>query len=200
MGGFRQLIGPGVVFTCHRGRAWRGDQSLREQNPKTIPVGSRNSYFDKVAIANSLEGLTPLDLRRTYASLSIQAAVSPKALQEAMGHSDIRLTMDVYASLFEEDKDDQATRLSVTAKRAFSEKCSQNVRMSTENKPNTWSRLGDSNSEPTHYERRVISSGMFNFVSIDERRGRPEIPSLGAVSRSYLGWDMRADSEIGCCA
>ncbi len=120
-----------------------------------------------------------------------------------MGHSNIRLTMDVYATLFEEDKDDQTARLSAAAKRAFSEKCSQNIRTSAEKKPNTWSRLGDSNSglffrAPGYY--RVISSGMFNFVSIDERRGRPEIPSLGAVSRSYLGWDMRADSEIGCCA
>ncbi len=122
MGGFRRLIGPGVAGTCHRGRAWRGDQGLRERNPKTILVGSRNSYFDKVAIANGLEGLTPLDLRRTYASLSIQAGVGPKALQAAMGHSDIRLTMDVYASLFEEDKDDHAARLSAAAKGAFSEK------------------------------------------------------------------------------
>ncbi len=97
---------------------------MRERNPKTILVGSRNSYFDKVAIANGLERLTPLDLRRTYASLSIQTAVSPKALQESMGHSNIRLTMDVYATLFEEDKDDHAARLSAAAKRAFSEKCS----------------------------------------------------------------------------
>ncbi len=112
----------------------------------------RNTHFDKAVIAAGLEGLTPHDLRRTYASLSIQAGVGPKVLQEAMGHSDIRLTMDVYASLFEEDKDDHAARLSAAAKRAFSEKCSQNVRTSPENKPNTWSRLGDLNPGPTHYE------------------------------------------------
>ena len=40
----------------------------------------------------------------TYASFSIQQGVSPKALQVAMGHSDIRLTMDTYAGLFETDR------------------------------------------------------------------------------------------------
>jgi hypothetical protein len=41
-----------------------------------------------------------------------------------MGHSDIRLTMDVYASLFEEDRDDHGSRLSDAAEEAFSKKCS----------------------------------------------------------------------------
>ena len=35
---------------------------------------------------------------------------------------------------------------------AFSKKCSQNVRTLPLNEPKTWSRLGDSNSGPTHYE------------------------------------------------
>ena len=69
-----------------------------------------------------------------------------------MGHSDIRLTMDIYASLFEEDRDDHGSRLSDAAEEAFSKKCSQNVRILPKNKPETWSRLGDSNSGPTHYE------------------------------------------------
>ncbi|MDB9921764.1 hypothetical protein OAD85_08405 [Actinomycetota bacterium] len=37
-----------------------------------------------------------------------------------MGHSDIRLTMDIYASLFEEDRDDHGSRLSDAAKETFS--------------------------------------------------------------------------------
>ena len=112
----------------------------------------RETHFDKAVTAAGLKGLTPHDLRRTYASLSIQAGVGPKALQTAMGHSDIRLTMDVYASLFEEDRDDHASRLSKAAEQAFSNKCTQNVRISTGNEPETWSRLGDLNPGPTHYE------------------------------------------------
>jgi hypothetical protein len=39
-----------------------------------------------------------------------------------------------------------------TIEEAFSNKCTQNVRTLPKNKPETWSRLGDSNSGPTHYE------------------------------------------------
>ena len=91
-------------------------------------------------------------MRRIYPALSIQLGVGPKALQAAMGHSDIRLTMVVYASLIEEDRDDHGSQLSDAAEEAFSKKCSQNVRILPKNKPETWSRLGDSNSGPTHYE------------------------------------------------
>ena len=45
-----------------------------------------------------------------------------------MGHSDIRLTMDFYASLIEEDRDDHGSRLSDAAEEAFATKCTQNVR------------------------------------------------------------------------
>ena len=110
------------------------------------------AFFNKAAEAAGLHGLKPHDLRRTYATLSIQAGVGPKALQAAMGHSDIRLTMDTYAGVFELDKDDHAARLSAAAEKASEDKCSQNVRISTDNKQNPWGRLGDSNSGPTHYE------------------------------------------------
>ena len=110
------------------------------------------TFFDKAAAAAGLQGLTPHDLRRAYATLSIQAGVGPKALQAAMGHSDIRLTMDTYAGVYELDKDDHAARLSAAAEKAFEDKCSQNVRTSTENKQKPWSRLGDLNPGPTHYE------------------------------------------------
>jgi len=47
------------------------------------------TFFDRAAAAAGLEGLTPHDLRRAYATLSTQTGVGPKALQAAMGHSDI---------------------------------------------------------------------------------------------------------------
>ncbi|MBN2028108.1 MAG: site-specific integrase [Actinobacteria bacterium] len=40
------------------------------------------------------------DLRHTYASLCIAAGMDPKALQRAMGHASISMTMDTYAHLF----------------------------------------------------------------------------------------------------
>jgi len=40
------------------------------------------------------------DLRHFYASLGIASGMDPKALQVAMGHSSIQVTMDVYGHLF----------------------------------------------------------------------------------------------------
>jgi integrase len=129
-----------LMFTAHKGgpiyyARWRRD------------------HFDKAVMESGLPRLTPHDLRHTYASLSIQAGVSPKALQTAMGHSDIRLTMDTYAGLFETDKDNHAALLDRAAQTASSsDDCSQNVRTLPLKGRNPWSRLGDLNPGPTHYE------------------------------------------------
>ena len=108
--------------------------------------------FDAAVAASGLPRLTPHDLRHTYASLSIHAGVGPKALQEAMGHADIRLTMNTYAGLFEADRNDHADRLDALAREASVEECSPNVPQSGENGQKSWSRLGDLNPGPTHYE------------------------------------------------
>ena len=88
----------------------------------------RKSFFDPAVRRVDLAGVTPKCLRNTYASLSTQAGTTPKQLQDALGHSDIRLTMDLYTSLYDSDRDDHGTQLSNAAESAFSEKCSQNVR------------------------------------------------------------------------
>lgn len=51
------------------------------------------------------------DLRHTYASLCIAAGMDPKALQQAMGHSSITVTMDTYAHLFPGSYDRAVARL-----------------------------------------------------------------------------------------
>ena len=60
--------------------------------------------------------------------------------------------MDLYTSLYEADRDGHAARLSEAAETVFSEKCSQNVRNTGPDGPDPWSRLGDLNPGPTHYE------------------------------------------------
>lgn len=57
------------------------------------------------------EGMTPHDLRHTYASLMIQQGVHAKHLQELMGHSSFKVTMDTYGHLFESDLADAVGRL-----------------------------------------------------------------------------------------
>jgi len=37
------------------------------------------------------------DLRHTHASIALQAAVHPKILQERLGHSNVKVTLDTYS-------------------------------------------------------------------------------------------------------
>jgi len=60
--------------------------------------------------------------------------------------------MDTYAGLFDEDRDDHASRLDVVAREAFDQQSSPNVPRDTKYDPNAKSRLGDLNPGPTHYE------------------------------------------------
>jgi integrase len=62
-----------------------------------------------------LGGITPHSLRHTYAALAVQAGANVKVLQKAMGHSDIRLTLDTYGGLFGDDLDALAQRMDEAA-------------------------------------------------------------------------------------
>ena len=52
---------------------------------------------------------------RTYAALAVQAGANVKVLQKAMGHSDIRLTLDTYGGLFGDDLDALAASMDEAA-------------------------------------------------------------------------------------
>lgn len=51
------------------------------------------------------------DLRHTFASLLLQSGQHPKVIQEALGHSTIRMTMDLYSHLAPNMQDDAADAL-----------------------------------------------------------------------------------------
>jgi len=51
------------------------------------------------------------DLRHSYASLCIAAGIDPKALQQAMGHSSIETTLDVYAHLLPSSYDNVVEKM-----------------------------------------------------------------------------------------
>lgn len=57
------------------------------------------------------EGLRVHDLRHTCASLLIAAGAHPGLVREHLGHSSIRVTMDVYGHLYEDVRDEIAERL-----------------------------------------------------------------------------------------
>ena len=83
--------------------------------------------FDAAVNRAGIQDLKPHDLRHTYAAISAQAGVSPKALQVAMGHSDIRLTMDTYVGLFQSDIDTHGSALNAIGESAIEGTCTQNV-------------------------------------------------------------------------
>lgn len=75
----------------------------------------RSGIFTKAVGSCGLTGITPHSLRHTYAALAVQAGANVKVLQKAMGHSDIRLTLDTYGGLFGDDLDALAQRMDEAA-------------------------------------------------------------------------------------
>lgn len=66
------------------------------------PLDGRNirrRHFQPALKALGLTGIRPHDFRRTFIALHVEAGTHPKLVQERVGHSDIRLTMDTYGEL-----------------------------------------------------------------------------------------------------
>ena len=51
------------------------------------------------------------DLRHTMATLSLQAGVHPKIVQEQLGHSSINVTLDIYSHVPQVVKRDAASKI-----------------------------------------------------------------------------------------
>ena len=51
------------------------------------------------------------DLRHGWATLSLQAGVHPKVVQERLGHANISLTLDTYCHVTADLHDDAAERV-----------------------------------------------------------------------------------------
>ena len=67
-----------------------------------------------------LPHIKPRSLRHFFAALAVQAGANMEVLQKAMGHSDIRLTLDTYGGLFGDNLDALAKVWIVPPPRAFS--------------------------------------------------------------------------------
>lgn len=64
---------------------------------------ARRDWFDQAAEVAGYPGMTPHELRHTFASVAISAGASVKALQQAMGHHSAAFTLDQYGHLFPDD-------------------------------------------------------------------------------------------------
>jgi integrase len=66
------------------------------------PLDGRNvrrRHFQPALKRLGLSGIRPHDFRRTSIALHVEGGTHPKLVQERVGHSDVRLTMDTYAEL-----------------------------------------------------------------------------------------------------
>lgn len=88
-----------LVFPTPRGK------TLRSNNFK------RRTYDPAVLAAGLPPGLWVHDLRHTAASLAISSGASVKSVQRMLGHASAKITLDVYAGLFDQDLDDVAARM-----------------------------------------------------------------------------------------
>lgn len=86
----------GIVFPASEGGYWW--------------ASNFNKEFVKWREATKLD-ITFHDLRHTYASLMVKAEVHPKVLQQAMGHANFNITMDLYTHLSDEQAIDGAKSL-----------------------------------------------------------------------------------------
>lgn len=75
---------------------------------------TKNIYVDRENVNNTLkttlkrnfgiEGITTHSLRHTYGTRCIEAGMQPTVVQRNMGHTDISITLNIYADVFDEFK------------------------------------------------------------------------------------------------
>ena len=68
---------------------------------KPIDPGVLSHNFARIAKRAGLENLRFHDLRHTFASLMLLRGAKPKVISEALGHSSVAFTMDVYSHIIE---------------------------------------------------------------------------------------------------
>ena len=66
-----------------------------------IGTNQVNSFFYRICEKAGLEGFTQHCLRHTFATRCIEAEVPPVVLKKWMGHTDIHITLDTYADVFD---------------------------------------------------------------------------------------------------
>jgi integrase len=88
-----------LLFPTPRGKA------MRSNNFK------RRDYDPAVTAAGLPAELWVHDLRHTAASLAIHSGASVKSVQRMLGHASAKITLDVYAGLFDQELSDVAARM-----------------------------------------------------------------------------------------
>ena len=67
--------------------------------------------FARLVLHAGLRRIRLHDLRHTHASIALQAGVHPKVLQERLGHSNVKVTLDTYSHVMPPMHADAAARI-----------------------------------------------------------------------------------------
>jgi integrase len=82
------------------GDAWSGNLDLVFATRTGAPIDGRQLIRKWFRPLLTRAGLPPIrihDLRHSYASIALARGVHPKVVQEALGHSTIAVTLDLYS-------------------------------------------------------------------------------------------------------
>lgn len=90
----------------------RDDLVFPGPNGRYLPrPKSTRGWFSGAVKRAGVQAITPHDLRHTTASLAVSAGVNVLALARMLGHTSAKVTLDVYADLFDDDLDAVAVTL-----------------------------------------------------------------------------------------
>jgi integrase len=126
---------------------------------RPIDPGTLVKNFGRVARRAGLSGIRFHDLRHTFASLMLAGGVNPKIVSEALGHSSVAFTLDVYSHLVPNIQRAAMKRLDEILGQAIVDDESDVGKMSAEH-PNLrrdyWQGWQDSNPRPAVLETAAL--------------------------------------------
>lgn len=95
------------------GKHFEGDDNFIFTNQRGDWVQIHNfiPYFKRFVTDHGLKPITPHGLRHTHASLLFGAGVDPKNISDRLGHSTIKITLDLYTHITEEQRTDTVEKL-----------------------------------------------------------------------------------------
>lgn len=95
------------------GKHFEGDDNFIFTNQRGDWVHIHNfiPYFKRFVTDHGLKPITPHGLRHTHASLLFGAGVDPKNISDRLGHSTIKITLDLYTHITEEQRTDTVEKL-----------------------------------------------------------------------------------------
>lgn len=102
-----------IKIYFRNGKHFEGDDNFVFTNENADWVDAQNftRYFKKTLKRHGMKVITPHGLRHTHASLLFAAGVEPKNISDRLGHSTIKITLDLYTHIADEQRTDAIDKL-----------------------------------------------------------------------------------------